>query len=40
VAPLNHTIRLRVESSGWLVLDTQLLAQGVLDGRGELCTPV
>jgi hypothetical protein len=40
VAPFHHTIRLGVEGGGWLVLDAQMLAQGVPDGQGELCAPV
>jgi hypothetical protein len=40
VTPFHHTIRLWVEGSGQLVLDTKLLAQGGPDGRGELCTLV
>jgi hypothetical protein len=36
----HHTIRLGVEGGGRLVLDAQLLAQGVPDGQGELCAPV
>ncbi len=40
VAPFHHTIRLGVEGRGRLVLDAQLLAQGVPDGRGELYASV